>query len=155
MPLLNWGVPVDGPEYSPDGCWISFNAEDRARAAGHAQIYRVRPDGSGPQQLTDDDGVNWFPHPSPDGRWVAFLRYPPGTRGHPANRPVVIRMMRADGQDIGDVVALLGGQGTLNVNSWAPDSERLAFVAYPESRAANVGGSTVDAASSPLPRGIE
>lgn len=43
-------------------------------------------------------------------------------------------MMRADGQDIGDVVALLGGQGTINVNSWAPDSERLAFVAYPEGR---------------------
>ena len=70
---------------------------------------------------------------------MAFLSYPPGTRGHPANRPVVIRMMRPDGQDIGDVVALLGGQGTLNVNSWAPDSERLAFVAYPESRAAAAG----------------
>jgi TolB protein len=29
-------------------------------------------------------------------------------------------------------VRLLGGQGTLNVNSWAPDSRRLAHVAYPE-----------------------
>ena len=137
VPLLHWGVPVDGPEYSPDGRWIYFNGEDPSRPAGHAQIYRMRPDGSGTEQLTGDDGVNWFPHPSPDGRWVAFLTYPPGTRGHPANRQVVIRMMRPDGQDIGDVVTLLGGQGTINVNSWASDSERLAFVAYPESGAGN------------------
>lgn len=26
---------------------------------------------------------------------------------------------------------VLGGQGTLNVNSWAPDSRRFASVAYP------------------------
>ena len=130
--LLQWGVPVDGPEYSPDGRWIYFNGEDPAGLPGHAQICRMRPDGSGAERLTGDERVNWFPHPSPDGRWVAFLSYPPGTRGHPANRPVLIRMMTPDGQGIADVVALLGGQGTMNVNSWAPDSERLAYVAYPE-----------------------
>jgi len=27
-------------------------------------------------------------------------------------------------------VTLFGGQGTLNVNSWAPDSKRFAFVSY-------------------------
>jgi TolB protein len=26
---------------------------------------------------------------------------------------------------------LFGGQGTINVNSWSPDSGRFAFVTYP------------------------
>jgi hypothetical protein len=26
---------------------------------------------------------------------------------------------------------LQGGQGTINVNSWAPDSDRFAYVSYP------------------------
>lgn len=28
-------------------------------------------------------------------------------------------------------VRLFGGQGTINVNSWAPDSRRFGYVAYP------------------------
>jgi Tol biopolymer transport system component len=124
-------VPVDGPEYAPDGRWIYYNAEHPSRAAGHAQIYRMRPDGSGIEQITHDERVNWFPHLSPDGAWLACISYPAGTLGHPANRDVLLRVMRPDGSEPGDIVALLGGQGTLNVNSWAPDSQRLAYVAYP------------------------
>lgn len=131
VPLLQWGLPVDGPEYSPDGRWIYFNGESPKRAAGHSQIYRMRPDGSAVEQLTHDERVNWFAHPSPDGQWVCFLSYPPGTLGHPADRNVILRTMRPDGQDLADVIAFCGGQGTINVNSWAPDSERFACVAYP------------------------
>jgi hypothetical protein len=40
--------------------------------------------------------------------------------------------MPAEGGVPTDLLGLLGGQGSLNVNSWAPDSRRLAFVAYPE-----------------------
>ena len=129
--LLEPGVPVDGPEFSPDGAWVYFNAEDPARAPGHAQLYRMRPDGSGVVQLTHDERVNWFPHPSPDGQWLVCLSYPPGTRGHPANRPVQLRLMGPDGQGARDVATLLGGQGSLNVNSWSPDSSAFAFVSYP------------------------
>jgi hypothetical protein len=35
----------------------------------------------------------------------------------------------ADG-NIRIVAKLFGGQGTINVPSWAPDSRRLAFVSY-------------------------
>ena len=28
-------------------------------------------------------------------------------------------------------VPVFGGQGTINVNSWSPDSTRFAFVSYP------------------------
>ena len=40
--------------------------------------------------------------------------------------------MRPDGGGQRDIVAFLGGQGTINVNSWAPDSRRFAYVAYPQ-----------------------
>lgn len=124
--------PDDGPEFSPDGRWIYFNSERRARVPGHAQCYRMKPDGTGIEQLTDDERVNWFPHVSPDGQWIVYLSFPPGTIGHPANRAVILRRMKPDGGDRADLLAFNGGQGTINVNSWSPDSRHFAFVLYPE-----------------------
>jgi Tol biopolymer transport system component len=129
--LTNTAAPDDGPEYSPDGKWIYFNSELNTKTAGHAQIYRMRADGSGVEQLTHDERVNWFPHVSPDGRWVVYLSYPAGTIKHPADKEVILRRMRPDGTAPADITAFLGGQGTINVNSWAPDSRRFAYVAYP------------------------
>ncbi len=39
--------------------------------------------------------------------------------------------MRPDGTGTRDITRFNGGQGTINVNSWAPDSRRFAYVAYP------------------------
>ncbi|HEV7345852.1 MAG TPA: biopolymer transporter Tol [Devosia sp.] len=131
--LTDLTVPNDGPEYSPDGRWIYFNSELAATQPGHAQIFRMRArDGGGLEQLTFDDYVNWFPHLSPDGRLVAFLSYPPGTTGHPADKNVLLRLMTPTGGDQRTLARFLGGQGTINVNSWSPDSRRLAYVAYPQ-----------------------
>ncbi len=129
--LSDVDYPNDGPEYSPDGKWIYFSSERAAKQAGHAQCFRMRPDGSGIEQLTFDDRVNWFPHISPDGRSVVFISYPTGTTGHPPNKDVILRFMQADGTGQRDIAAFLGGQGTINVNSWAPDSRHFAYVAYP------------------------
>ena len=125
--------PNDGPEYSPDGRWIYFNSERASDIPGHAQVFRMHRDGSGVQQLTFDERVNWFPHVSPDGARMIYLSYPPGTRGHPPDKPVILRLMAPDGGAHVDVAAFNGGQGTINVNSWAPDSQRFAYVAYPYS----------------------
>ncbi len=125
------GCPVDGPEYSPDGEWIWFNSEAAASKPGHAQVFRMRTDGSKVQQITFDDRVNWFPHFSPDGSHIFFISYPLGTLGHPPDKDVKLRMMDADGGNQRDLTAFFGGQGTINVNSWSPDSQRLAYVAYP------------------------
>lgn len=122
--------PDDGSEFSPDGQWIFFNSERGSSTPGHAQLFRMRPDGSRLEQLTRDERVNWFPHVSPDGTRIAYISFPPGTLGHPADKDVVIRLIDADGGRR-DLVGLFGGQGTLNVTSWAPDSRRLAYVAYP------------------------
>jgi Tol biopolymer transport system component len=123
--------PNDGPEYSPDGKWIYFNSERDAKQPGHAQCYRMRTDGTGIERLTHDERVNWFPHPSPDGRQVVYISYPPGTTGHPENKDVQLKLMPPDGGSHREVISLFGGQGTINVNSWAPDSTRFAYVAYP------------------------
>ena len=93
----------------------------------------MAPDGSNVEQLTSDERVNWFPHVSPDGDRLAYLSFPPATLGHPADKEVIIHLREKDGT-VRDVVHLFGGQGTINVASWAPDSRRLAYVAYPLDR---------------------
>lgn len=123
--------PDDGAEYSPDGEWIYFNSERARTRAGHAQLFRMRPDGSGAEQLTDDERVNWFPHVSPDGTRIAYVSFPPGTEGHPADRDVIVRLCDADGRNPRDLRHVFGGQGTMNVPSWSPDGTRIAFVEYP------------------------
>lgn len=123
---------VDGPEWSPDGEWIYFNTERWADRPGHAQIARI-PDGGGPvDRVTSGDTVDWFPHFSPDGGLAVYLEYPIGTIGHPPNVDVQLVVVSPDAWDTPLArVSLHGGQGTINVNSWAPDSRRFAYVSYP------------------------
>ncbi len=128
--LTDTPAPDDGPEYSPDGKWIYFNSELNAKVPGHSQCYRMKPDGTGIEQLTHDERVNWFPHISPDGKWIVYLSFPSGTVKHPADKAVILRRMRPDGSRQADIIAFNGGQGTINVNSWAPDSKRFAYVDY-------------------------
>jgi len=131
--LTHLTAPCDGPEYSPDGQWIYFNSELASTTPGHAQLFRMKAqDGSDIEQLTFDERVNWFPHLSPDGRQLAWLSYPEGTVGHPPDKDVELRLMSPDGSDNRLLAAFFGGQGTINVNSWSPDSRELAFVAYPK-----------------------
>lgn len=127
----------DGPEYSPDGRHIWFNSV----RSGLMQIWRMKADGSHPTHIVNEAANCWFPHISPDGRWVAYLAYgqddvTPGD--HPPNRNIELRLIPAlslpNGPAIGGVsktiVKLFGGQGTMNVNSWSPDSRTIAFVSY-------------------------
>ncbi len=122
----------DGPDYSPDGKWIYFNSE---RAEGW-DIYRIPATGAGPgdkltERLTRDAYEDWFPHLSPNGKQIVFISFEKGTKGHPPNQHVVLRMMPANGKGKPQIIyRLFGGQGTMNVNSWAPDSRKFAFVSY-------------------------
>jgi Tol biopolymer transport system component len=117
----------DGPDYTPDGRFIYFNSE----RTGVMRIWRMAPDGSGQEQMTFDEAyADWFPHPSPDGRWVVFLSYDRAVKGHPPNHDVVLRLMPLSGGPPKVVARLFGGQGTINVPSWSPDSRQVAFVSY-------------------------
>jgi hypothetical protein len=116
----------DGPEYSPDGRWIYFNSD----RTGTMQIWRMQPDGTGQEAVTADEFNNWFPHVSPDGRWLVFLSYEKDVAGHPANKDVTLRLLPMAGGKAEVLAKLFGGQGTINVPSWSPDSRRVAFVSY-------------------------
>jgi TolB protein len=116
----------DGPEYSPDGKYIYFNSV----RTGIMQIWRMRPDGSEQEQITHDEFNNWFPHISPDGKWMVILSYDKSVEGHPQNKDVTLRLMFREDRKITLLAKLFGGQGTINVPSWSPDSKRLAFVSY-------------------------
>jgi Tol biopolymer transport system component len=120
----------DGPEYSPDGKHIWFNSV----RTGLMQVWRMKADGSEQTQMTFDETRNsWFPHVSPDGKQIVFITYKKGDLApnqHLANKNVELRIMPAEGGTPKTIVELFGGQGTINVNSWAPDSKRFAFVSY-------------------------
>lgn len=119
----------DGPEYSPDGEKIWFNSV----RSGLMQIWRMNADGSQQEQMTFDESNSWFPHISPDGQLVSYITYRKGDVSpgdHPANKQVEIRLMSSTGGQYRTLVELFGGQGTLNVNSWSPNSKQLAFVSY-------------------------
>jgi TolB protein len=121
---------VDGPEYSPDGRYIYYNANP----TGTMQLWRMRPDGTHREQLTFDEQHNWFPHISPDGKWIAYISFLPDIEpdAHPFYQPVTLRLMPTAGGAPRVIAYLYGGQGTLNVNSWAPDSKSIAFVSNSE-----------------------
>lgn len=127
----------DGPEYSPDGRYIYFNSN----RGGRWNIWRIPPDGAGPrdsraEQVTRDEPEDWFPHISPDGKWIVFLSFPPGTEGHNDKMPgMLLRLMPTPGatalaRSVEVLSEFYGGQGTINVNSWSPDSQQFAYVIY-------------------------
>ena len=118
----------DGPEYSPDGKYIYFNSV----RSGMMQIWRMKPDGKEQEQITSDGFQDWFAHPSPDGKWLIMISYLPDVpaNSHPHNKHVMLRLMNIKTMEIKSVAFLYGGQGTINVPSWSPDSKKVAFVSY-------------------------
>ncbi|HYW41348.1 MAG TPA: hypothetical protein VE959_00745 [Bryobacteraceae bacterium] len=128
----------DGPDYSPDGKWIYFNSD----RSGSWDVWRIPADGAGPgdqkaEQVTSDEMEDWFPHPSPDSKWLLFLSFAKGTATHNDKLPgTQLRMMPMPGARLAKppqiqvVTTFFGGQGTINVNSWSPDSRRFAYVIY-------------------------
>jgi TolB protein len=138
--LTSTPVSDDGPDYSPDGKWIYINSNRNGW-----DIWRFPANGAGPSDskaecITSDELEDWFPHPSPDGKWLVFLSFPKGTPGHDVKTNVQLRMMpmpqsaphvaAPDAGSIQSLAKIFGGQGTINVNSWSPDSKKFAFVSY-------------------------
>jgi len=118
----------DGPDYAPDGKYIYFNSY----RTGHMQIWRMLANGMNPEQLTFDDNSNWFAHPSPDNKWIVYIAYASDEKqSHLFGKNVKLRLMNTQTKEIKDLTPIFyGGQGTINVPSWSPDSKKIAFVSY-------------------------
>lgn len=116
----------DGPEFSPDGKFIYFNST----RTGLMQLWRMKPDGSEQEQLTNDEFNNWFAHISPDGKWIAFVSFGQDVKpdDHPYYKQIYLRLMPVNGGTPRVIAYVYGGQGTMNVPSWSPDSTRIAYV---------------------------
>jgi TolB protein len=120
----------DGAEYTPDGNFIYFNSS----RTGTMQLWRMHPNGVDQEQVTDDQFNNWFPHISPDGKWIAFISFSKevSPTDHPYYKQVYLRVMPMTGGAPKVIAYVYGGQGTMNVPSWSPDSKRIALVSNSE-----------------------
>lgn len=117
----------DGPEYSPDGSYLYFNSF----RSGSMEIWRRHTASGNLEQLTEDAYSNWFPHPSPDGRLVVYLSYAEDQgQGHPPMKNVLLRLLDLKRMEVRTLCTFTGGQGSINVPSWSPDSSKFAFVSY-------------------------
>lgn len=124
--LTNSATLDDGPEFTPDGKYIYFNSV----RTGSMKLWRMNADGSNPVQVTFDEYNDWFPHISPDGKWIVYISFPKDIdpASHPFYQKVYLRLMPVAGGAPKTIAYLYGGQGSINVPSWSPDSKRIAFV---------------------------
>jgi TolB protein len=126
---------TDDPDCSPDGKFVYFHSD----RSGSMQIWRMHSDGSNIEQVTSDDTMNRTPHISPDGKMMVVLSYGKDVTGPLVNKPVMLRVMALDGSKrMWTIAEFIGGSGTINVPSWAPDSKHLAFVSYQDLPAEDV-----------------
>ena len=94
------------------------------------EIVRTATAGGAPQRLTTDKSFDSFPSWSPDGARIAYLSssYLRGIIGRA--RQLHLFTMAPDGSDIQDLTPKLAAV-IQQPPQWAPDGQRLAFVAHP------------------------
>ena len=83
------------------------------------------------------DTQEWFPHISPDGKWLYVISYP---MDHPDHSYIgdgmKIKLLRvengvgAKGAELTTVRTFFGGQGSANTGGWSVDSTKFAWSEY-------------------------
>ena len=100
------------PQLSPDGEWLVFEGGDK-----QPDIFVIKTDGTGLQQLTNDAYKDVFPHWSPDGRRIAFH----SNRGGKFD----IWLINPDGSALEQLTYALPAEPVVPI--WSPDGKRLAY----------------------------
>jgi hypothetical protein len=115
---------IDGyPRWSPDGQWIVFAKEETGQ---HAQIFKVRPDGTDLTQLTHDTdyAASIWPGWSPDGSKIVYT--------YNSNGSNIYRLyiMNADGSNAHPVDASGGGGESQCWPDWSADGSRIYYAKW-------------------------
>jgi len=113
----------DGPEFTPDGKFIYYDSS----RSGSSQIWRMKADGTGAIQITDDGMENQSPHVSPDGACVAWLQMKPG--GGTGVQDASIQLLSVKDGVIRTLVNFQGNRGSFTMPVWG-DKNHLALVSY-------------------------
>lgn len=115
----------DIPVWSPDGAYIytarqvDVNQDEPYR---HSALYRVRVEDGASEQLTDEAHTSFVADVSPDGRWLAFVRFPQERMAEKLTRLTVIPTVGGTPRDLN----LTLDQSVLSA-AWTADSRSLIF----------------------------
>lgn len=127
IPLTSYPGQETSPSFSPDGSQVAFSLRERGQLASHIFIKLIGQNDA--VQLTRGADANLAPAWSPDGRWIAFLRYSgQNAGGHPVGVGWTLMLMSALGgptKKIAELDSRLSGDGV----SWHPDGKSVAAVA--------------------------
>ena len=102
------------PAWSPDGEWIIY---DFTTTGASGDIWKIRPDGTEPAQLTLDPASETAPTYSPDGSTIVYLSAQDGD--------AELFLMNDDGTNVRQ---LTNNNDSDSAPAWSPDSSRIAFV---------------------------
>ena len=119
IPILGCGEdPISQSYTTPDEILpfsgqIAFSSDKD----GDSEIYLMNVDGTSLVQLTENEGVDYLPSWSPDGRKLAFVSDRTGE--------TEIYVMAIDGSGL--IVQLADGSGYYENPIWSPDGQKIAF----------------------------
>ncbi len=109
------------PHFDPQGrVLFSWNPRTATNPGSQFQIYRIKADGTGLEQLTSEPFNHYYPAPSPDGKTIVFVSDRSGSFdlyriaaniAGPANQPQ----------------PLLNDQGSNTDPAFTPDGKRIVF----------------------------
>ena len=117
---------LDGPEFSPDGRYIWFSSD----RSGTMELWRQELATGESEQMTDDIGANFFPHPSPDGAHVCFLKKKCVRGDWREDGMVELWLLSSNEKNPIHLRTVYGGKGTLNLPSWSPAGDGFAYARY-------------------------
>ena len=120
-PLVEDHEDASWPAWSPNGDEVAI-----VRSTRTSHLFAGEPGAADRRQLTDGPAYDFALKTSPDGKWIAFLRRPPASKGEPG-APVLCVMPASGGEvrelDLKGITLPSSGSSA----AWSADSRQLAF----------------------------